>query len=105
MGEHAQHTPGPWYQQGRAVYACHEGGITRMHISVESAFRAGFDDEETQLANARLIAASPDLLDALDACNDAFCFWQIGVVPKRPEDILALIGKVRSAIAKARGEA
>src|SRR5262245_4827713 len=40
-----------------------------------------------------------ELLDALKACDEAFASWQIGQIPGRPEDILALIVRVRSAIA------
>ena len=44
-----------------------------------------------------------ELLGALKACDDAFVSWQVGNVPGRPEDILRLIVKVRTAIANAEG--
>src|SRR5262245_31778562 len=56
-------------------------------------------------ANAALIAAVPDLLaenkklrEALEACDRAFVAWQVGQIPGRPEDILALISQVRAAL-------
>lgn len=58
---------------------------------------------EPDSPHARLIAAAPELLEALNDCDHAFAAWQMGVVPGRPEDILALIAKVRAAIAKAEG--
>ncbi len=46
--------------------------------------------------------AAPELLAACEACSDVFASWQVGQVPGRPADILALIVKVRAAVAKAR---
>lgn len=40
------------------------------------------------------------LIAALEACDRAFVNWQIGQIPGRPEDILALINQVRSALAE-----
>lgn len=47
--------------------------------------------------------AADDLLAALKKCDNAFVAWQVGQIPGRPEDILALIAEVRAAIAKAEG--
>lgn len=51
----AQHTPGPWGEDDRKV------------ILLRGASWLGFAhwDDETAIANARLIAAAPDLLEAL----------------------------------------
>lgn len=55
------------------------------------------------LANAHLIAAAPALVEALEKCDKAFAAWQVGQIPGRPEDILALITEVRAALAAAEG--
>lgn len=55
--------------------------------------------KEESIANARLIAAAPDLLDALtlmlDECHDT----------ERDDAIIEAVTKARAAIAKATGEA
>ncbi len=38
------------------------------------------------------------LVEALEGCRKAFTNWQIGQIPGRPEDILALIVKVDKAL-------
>lgn len=64
-----KHTPGPW-TLGKGLYTVREqsatgrdGFIARTHIPGEWRAR----DEEEQQANARLIAAAPDLLAAIEA--------------------------------------
>ena len=74
-----QHTPGPWYvgtefnDQGRHIYAAqkvrHEDG-DEWHPLI-----ACTDDDERLVdwqANARLIAAAPDLLDELKRLRRAY---------------------------------
>ena len=82
------HTPGPWHIDNETDY----------RIYVESSFGviakvgpfAEIDDEDK--ANARLIAAAPDLLAA---CEEAYAFLSA-------ED-LAWLPSLRAAIAKAKG--
>ena len=72
-----RHTPGPWYigkdfsDQGRHIYAeqmvCDDDGES-WHPLI-----AATDDDERLVdwqANAVLIAAAPDLLEALNNCLD-----------------------------------
>lgn len=92
-----QHTPGPW---SIAPQIAHEG------LWVESA---GDEPEEICLcspatvpsdecrANARLIAAAPELLDALEGFHPKNT--------KAPGDLARAWEKARAAIAKARGGA
>jgi hypothetical protein len=89
----AKHTPGPWHAAQTTVYALHGHPLrNRFSASVQGGRR---DDAEwgELLANARLMAAAPELLeacrDALDAGNDGD--WQSA------EKVL------RAAIAKAEG--
>lgn len=45
------------------------------------------------------------LVKALEGCDKAFAAWQVGQIPGRPEDILALITDVRAALSAAhKGE-
>lgn len=60
----SKHTPGPWLRDGRFVYALNEHGINAMSLSLPPGI-GHYDDKETQEANARLIAAAPELLEAL----------------------------------------
>jgi hypothetical protein len=54
--------------------------------------------EPWDISYAYLFAAAPQMHAALAKCNDAFAAWQFGQIPGRPEDILALIMQVRTAI-------
>lgn len=88
------HTPGPW---------------TVGYLRIEGRADIYADSESTSIAsvreaNAALVAAAPELLEALTKCDRAFAAWQVGQIPGRPEEILALIVEVRAAIAKAEGE-
>jgi hypothetical protein len=93
-----QHTPGPWA-------AVSDHAKERMRI-MGGDWTVAFVPARhpTDVANARLVAAAPEMLGALERCDDAFAMWQVGGVPGRPEDILRLVTQVRAAIAKARGE-
>ena len=90
---HTQHTPGPWRvlepdqvrgQEGEFVAncECHRGRLA------------------TDRANARLIAAAPDLLEALGWMVETFNAKEID-----PMAAFATIEKARAAIAKAKGGA
>lgn len=57
------HTPGPWHVGGKGdsiVYATVDGGNYAVCNAVTFHGQPGFEDT----ANARLIAAAPELLDA-----------------------------------------
>ena len=91
----SNHTPGPWTFNGRTVRGPHpkdpEG---RTRIVAEAIWDRGtyVDDAE---ANARLIAAAPELLEALEAL----------VLDESKEYIpTRLWDAARAAIAKAKGE-
>ena len=76
-------TPGPWKCVGTLVYFSNNAGGIDL--------RACPDSE----ANARLIAAAPDLLEALEAIIASEC---------RQPDVGCAWTKARAAIARARGE-
>jgi hypothetical protein len=86
----AKHTPGPWTYWPKVAYPL--GVVTRDasagHIATPS------DCGECTEANACLIAAAPDMLEALELCVS----WQSGAERGRVFDA------ARAAIRKAKGE-
>jgi len=94
-----QHTPGPWQTDRNNVHAAQIAtihGCTNsdwVEIWSPAAFAAS---EETQEANARLIAAAPELLEALDRIAD-MCAAPPNFSDKTIQDIAC------AAIAKATG--
>ena len=75
----SKHTPGPWLRLGRSI------GVGAGEIATV------WELEGKAIANARLIAAAPDLLDALVMMLDAY-------------EIPAVRDRARAAIAKATGD-
>lgn len=92
-----KHTQGPWLVEGRTVYALNDDGYNRFSALVQDAHTPGDELE----ANARLIAAAPELLEALEGVTD----MAADMIPSMGFAGLALIEAARAAIAKARGEA
>lgn len=94
----ADHTPGPW-EHGRPVKASNYPGMRALVSGPESAMvafayggNAPFDDREAVAANARLIAAAPDLLVV------ALLALELG-----PGNLPYLKEQAAAAIAKAEG--
>ena len=88
------HTPGPW-GLSKTEWASH---AVLADDDVEVCFVcAGEHDAETELANARLIAAAPDMLAALRAMVTA---EKYGTTATHDSAMMA----VRDALAKAEGE-
>jgi hypothetical protein len=91
-----QHTPGPWV----AYDDSNDGKTNRIEIAAlgKTVARIYHSVPEENLPNARLIAAAPDLLEALkemlDSHEDACTGYGEGAADK-----------ARSAIAKATGDA
>lgn len=93
------HTPGPWKRRKKWKSDNKALEIYHPDRSIESPFVPNaiaivedWQDEES-LANARLIAAAPELLEALEA-----------VISVADRDTL-IFRKAHEAIAKAKGEA
>jgi len=91
----SEHTPGPWHAFFKAKY-------DEWHVLIpmaDSTMRfALFDDgvrSEHPEADARLIAAAPDLLEALHEARQCLLVWS-------PVDA-AIFEKIDAAIAKAEG--
>jgi len=89
-----KHTPGPW----RVAYLDRnrQSVVMSEHIEIATCWHHSVGSIEKEMhANARLIAAAPDLLEALNAVEGAY---QCGA------DLNTVMDQVKSAIAKANGE-
>ena len=102
----AKHTPGPWYclpeySNGGEVHSaagiiCDASIGRNEREEYQKAHRAESE------ANARLIAAAPELLEALVACNELLA----GFLSESQNGLhRAAIEMARAAIAKAQGGA
>lgn len=96
----SKHTPGPWLTTESTE---HWG---RVNVTVQAAFTANEiatawqGTTDVNRANARLIAAAPDLLEALELMLDRFRDTE-GSHGQWEEEATE---NARAAIAKARGE-
>lgn len=90
-----KHTPGPWTTKELQVYAEDGNGSTLAHVYDPSR---DHDHSEAE-ANALLIAAAPDLLEALrfllSKVDDLSGYWK--------EDTDHAVRDAQEAIAKAEG--
>ena len=90
-----KHTPGPWnVVDGRWITS------DKGDLATTVVLGHGRKDEMT--ANARLIAAAPELLVALDQCRAALRGVQLGRVLD-PVQLDGILGQARAAMAKATG--
>lgn len=100
------HTKGPWQAMPRfqdhieVRHSCpREGAASRVVARV--TVRSTWENEQT--ANARLVAAAPDLLDALQAA-----FEYLDMIPESAaggcDEAVRIARKARAAIAKATGK-
>lgn len=102
MAQDAKHTPGPWkarYSEKRDNYQIWGNGHWIANTKCESTPR----DHE---ANAHLISASPDLLEATRGALPflvAIAKQHHGSFELEDADDDSAIGKLRAAIAKAEG--
>lgn len=97
----SKHTPGPW-QVGMAFdnYGETEIAIEHMTPAGNLVVAVALGGLQGQDANARLIAAAPDLLGALQVMlRDYTAVHDIGDVEMQPA-----IYQARAAIAKATGD-
>lgn len=97
----APHTPGPW-----RIFA--PFGLERAEIVTDRATAdetesiISFDGEENTEANARLIAAAPDLLEALEFFFNIMHDFESS---RRKGYVTFALNQARAALAKAKGGA
>lgn len=98
----ASHTPGPWIT----------GGCSGRMITTPSGYVGdGFIADADTLANARLIAAAPEMLFALQEIVEAYIVANINRIPMKVDADKArdhleqtpMIREARAIIAKATG--
>lgn len=95
----SKHTPGPWdYFVGNA----NGRGLIRIEGEGTGEHIASMPRGAVSESNARLIAAAPDLLAALEDLV-GYAAAEIGIPPN--EAVGGAFKQARAAIAKARGQA
>ena len=97
-----QHTPGPWALGSKSGHI-ETANAWRMSIAIcynKDSRADGVSKEEFE-ANARLIAAAPDLLEVLELCQGNISSLLASAHPKVYGEWLTV---VKAAIAKAKGE-
>lgn len=96
------HTPGPWVVAGDSIHdretkyesdGARTGDTACRIATTEIMARQG-----EQEANARLIAAAPDMLKMLLELQECAEYWSEYDVP------LGIVGRLNETIRKARGE-
>ena len=97
-----QHTPGPWRVAFGNRLEIH-GPKDEIGWPKSSVYNAGLCTDEEAQANARLIAAAPDLFKALDDLESLVSGWLSDA--NSPSRGIPAIVAARAAIAKARGVA
>lgn len=96
----AAHTPGPWRvdtTMGKNIYILNQGGYSLAQVQYLGAYSV-----KTKKANARLIAAAPELLAALQFYV-GICGNTCAVVDR--QSAFEMHAQATAAIAKATGAA
>ncbi len=89
----SKHTPGPWF-------AASEGSYKVASVTSNTGIYADTLPEAAQIAaDARLIAAAPDLLSVCKELVASAAYWSDYDVP------VGIVDRLRAAIAKAEGSA
>ena len=91
------HTPGPWSYWPKSAYP--QGVISQDATTTHIAIPALYPDAGITTANARLIAAAPQLLEALKALQRQALQGNV----RGDEWMDEALEKTRAAIAKAEG--
>ena len=94
MSSPRQHTPGPWTTQ---INHCNHAVVSPDGFDIALVSASGFDSE----SNARLIAAAPELLAALECILKRYESAGVQCYPEARREVIA----ARAAIAKATGGA
>ena len=91
-------TPGPWHvelgseEDEGIVYVCHPKTMC------DETVICAFADDTDKVANARLIAAAPELYDVLSELEESSAYWSEYFVP------IGITERIKAALKKARGE-
>ncbi len=99
-----KNTPGPWKAERPNGMIKTENGVL---VGMAYGDNPECNEDDRQIANARLMAAAPDLLAALKDADDALEDLRVpaSAGPNRFERVvLDVLVKIRAAIAKAEGK-
>lgn len=102
-----KHTPGPWFiEHDASQFENHAAISAKTHGMLAHVVWKMEDDDQTPEceANARLIAAAPDLLAALREISADYADRFDLESPSTNPGIKIVIEQARAAIAKATGE-
>ena len=107
----AKHTPGPWYalRGQRNISIRHKTGDKFLSMVNVASVRGNLPADcpyGSSEANARLIAAAPELLEALEEAENALADY-IPTIERTGASLNyghSVLKKARAAIAKATGE-
>lgn len=106
MNDTIKHTPGPWrWTRVKGMFDALWSDATKSPVAVaedDEACGASFIDFDSP--DARLIAAAPEMLGALNALADCTDSKTCNVLGGRVADYRRAHAMIRAAIAKARGE-
>jgi hypothetical protein len=94
----AKHTPGPWIAVGYQVEIASETVADICTTNAHLFGQPGLHDDARAMANARLIAAAPEMLEMLEVARDSL---EVSNYEGEEDDVLAAIASV---IARAKGE-
>jgi len=102
----SEHTPGPWKVEpqldGEIPISGHSWG---SYLEIADIHLGGFEQVDSEAeANARLIAAAPELLEAIKAYEKEHHFNAIQGKPHSSSKEASAWVRVRAAIAKAEGK-
>lgn len=98
-----QHTPGPWYVSAKNPFRVIESGPRSLSLAKANNKHLSVTTELTETeakANARLIAAAPDLLASLQEVTATLAWLN----SDDSAHIMEQTDRARAAIAKATGE-
>ena len=109
----SKHTPGPWFTKRAQLpvdgeydwcVGAHING--KPHVIIEAFGRVSEDDRPNAEANARLIAAAPEMFEALEQSMQAWVnAIELDLLPSQHiKTAEMLIERARAALSKARGE-
>ena len=93
----SKHTPGPWWSTPSAAVLCGNPDDPEIVADCAPTDLMAVQDDERKVANARLIAAAPELLEALERVAYEFQSYMSDSEQRHTLD------DVRAAIAKAKG--
>ena len=92
-----QHTRGPWFVKTGNSTENRVCDATGFIVATVNQYAASFDDKADD-ANARLIAAAPDLLAVLQELEESSSYWSDYDVP------VGIVDRIKAAITKATGK-